>query len=776
MSRAVAGLGLFLLLTFLRLPSAEAQTLDFSAVDEAALSAVKAGDIPGAVILIGQGDRILYLKEFGARSLLPRREPMTVDTIFDVASLTKVIVTTPSILLLREQGKLELDAPLGRYLTEFSGVAYREVTLRRILTHTAGLPPMPPDEAVRAGFPKAAQALAAGKLLYPPGRRFRYSDTGFILLGEIVRRLSGVPLERFATDHLFLPLGMRDTKFRPDPSLRVRIAPTEVVSGVPLRGEVHDPRARLLGGVAGHAGVFSTARDLARFCQMMVNHGAFQGRQILKLGTIRDMMAPHETSRGLRGLGWDMSSPFARSLGPFFPSGSVGHTGFTGPALWLDPASRTYLIILTNRVHPYGKGRVKELRMRVAAALAAALFGMPARRSSAPRSELQVGKGHRSAIPRGATLSGLDVLARRGFAPLARRSVALLTNRTGVDSRGRRGIDLLAQAPEVRLAAVFTPEHGLSGEATGRVSHDRDQATGLPVWSLYGDHRRPTDAMLDGIDTLVVDLQDVGVRYYTYLTTLVYLLQAGARRGMPVVVLDRPNPITGRIVEGPVMDPDLRSFTAPHPVPVRTGLTIGEFARLVAAERKLSVSLTVVPLAGWARSLWFDETGLPWVNPSPNIRSLSQALLYAGVGLLEATNLSVGRGTETPFELIGAPWLGPIPLAGAMNSLGLDGIEFQPVHFTPSTDIYAGEQVGGIRFVVTDREAVRPVTVALALARELRVRYPHRFRQEAIQNLLVDRSLMWAILRGEPLIRLRDLAEAERSRFLERRAPHLIYR
>jgi uncharacterized protein YbbC (DUF1343 family) len=282
--------------------------------------------------------------------------------------------------------------------------------------------------------------------------------------------------------------------------------------------------------------------------------------------------------------------------------------------------------------------------------------------------------------------------------------------------------------------------------------------------------------MLDGIDTLVVDLQDVGVRYYTYLSTLVYLMEESARRKIPVVVLDRPNPITGKIVEGPTMDSDLRSFTAPHPIPVRTGLTIGEFARLVVADRKLPVSLAVVPLSGWARSYWYDTTGLSWVNPSPNIRSVTQALLYSGVGLLEPANLSVGRGTDAPFEVVGAAWVDPIPLADAMNAKRLAGIEFRPLHFTPSGDKYAGEQVGGVRLVVTDREALRPVLVAMALAKELRERYPSQFRAETIQNLLVNRATMWAFLQGAPLTGLLELAEMELADFLQRRQPHLLYR
>ncbi|MFQ5520804.1 MAG: exo-beta-N-acetylmuramidase NamZ domain-containing protein, partial [Candidatus Methylomirabilia bacterium] len=639
MGRTVGTFALLVLLFVVPSAAGQIWTPDFSRVDEAALDAVTAGDVPGVVIVVGQGDRILYRKAFGARTLIPKREPMTPDTIFDVASLTKMLATAPAILLLWERGKLELDAPLGKYLKEFRGDRYRGMTVRRILIHTAGLPPLPPRAAMRKGFPEAAAALARRELLDRPGRGFRYSDTGFILLGELVRRVSGERLDRFVARHLFAPLGMRETTFRPNKRLRARIAPTTVVKSGLLRGRVHDRNARALGGVAGHAGLFSTADDLVRFCRMLLNNGRVQGRRILKPETIQAMLVPHDTGKGLRGLGLDMTSPYARRLGLFFPEGSVGHTGFTGTALWIDPASRTFLIILSNRVHPYGGGEVKELRSRVAAAVGTALFAsrQPEPVASVPKAPPLGTAGN---MPRGATLSGLEVLARQGFAPLAGRSVVLVTNQTGVDTQGRRGVDLLARARGVRLKAIFTPEHGITGKATGSVFHGRDAATGLPIWSLYGDERRPTDAMLRGVDTLVVDLQDVGVRYYTYLTTLVYLLEEGARRRIPVVVLDRPNPITGRVVEGPIMDPDLRSFTGPHPIPVRPGLTIGEFAKLVVGERGLAVSLSVVPMVGWSRAFWYDETGLPWVNPSPNIRSVSGALLYAGIGLLETTNLS----------------------------------------------------------------------------------------------------------------------------------------
>ncbi len=372
--------------------------------------------------------------------------------------------------------------------------------------------------------------------------------------------------------------------------------------------------------------------------------------------------------------------------------------------------------------------------------------------------------------------SGLDVLAAQDFAMLRGHNVGLITNHTGLDMQGRRGIDLLAAARDVNLQAIFSPEHGITGMVDADVPHGRDPATGRPIWSLYGPTRRPSEQMLRGLTAIVFDVQDVGTRYYTYLATLQYAMEEASKLGIPVFVLDRPNPINGVVVEGPVLDPDLTSFTGPHSIPVRTGLTIGEYARLAAAERKIPVQLTVVPLEGWERHRWYDETGLPWVNPSPNIRSLTQALLYSGIGLLESTNLSVGRGTDTPFELIGAPFIDPVWLADTLNKLHLPGVRFEPVRFTPTENIYAKVLCAGVRFVVTDRDAIRPVTIALAIARELRQRYRSQWKAEKVQHLLVNRHTMWAFLRGEPLPRLIAFSDADRQSFLKRRASYLIYR
>jgi uncharacterized protein YbbC (DUF1343 family)/CubicO group peptidase (beta-lactamase class C family) len=750
-------------------------------VDEAVRDAVAASEVSGAVLLVGQGDQILHRKVLGWRATVPNPELMTADTIFDIASLTKVIATAPAILRLWEMGKVDLNAPLGQYLKEFNTVAFQDVTVMRLLTHSAGMNDLPSREAMAKGFPEAARLQAKVGLAVPPGGTFLYSDTGFILLGELVRRVSGEALDNFARKRFYAPLGMRDTAFAPPPPWRKRIAPTEAVNNQgPLRGVVHDGNARLLNGVAGHAGMFSTASDLSRFCRMLLAGGQLGGKRYLKESTVRAMFAPHEIGESTRGLGWDLSSPYARTLGAYFARGSVGHTGFTGTAIWMDPATQVYMILLTNRVHPYGKGDVAELRRRISAALGTRFAPRevpPAETASTETEATGPAADAAALLPEGSTLTGLDRLVAEDFAPLAGRSVGLITNQTGIDSQGRRAVDLLAAAPQVKLRALFSPEHGITGLVDANVPHSRDAATGLAIWSLYGPGRRPSGEQLSGIDTLVFDIQDVGVRYYTYLTTLVYALEEGGRRGIQVMVLDRPNPITGSVVEGPLMDPDMRSFTAPHTIPVRTGMTIGEFAQMVVAERKLPVKLTVVPLEHWQRSQWFDETGLPWVNPSPNIRNPTQALLYSGVGLLEATNLSVGRGTDMPFEVIGAPWIAdPQILADAMNARGLVGVRFHPIFFTPTSSVHAGRGLGGVRLEVTDRDALRPVTVGLALGRELMERYPGNYRPAAIQNLLVNRSTMWSILRGDPFARILAWADYARNAFLQRRASYLIYK
>jgi len=394
--------------------------LDFSGIDEAAKEAVASGEIPGVVVLVGRGDAILLQRAYGSRRLLPSPAPMTVDTIFDIASLTKPVGTTLAVMALVERGSIKLDAPVGQYLKEFSGKQFDEITIRRLLTHSAGLGETPPNATVARGFPAAVRELAKLPLEYPPGSAFQYSDTGFILLGEVVHRVSGAPLDRYMEHILFRPLGLKDTTFRPKTSVMPRVAPTEFANGHLLRGEVHDPRARLLGGVAGHAGMFSTAADLARICRMLLNGGMFDGQRILDAATVRTMWAVAPDGRGTRTLGWDVTSSYSRTMAPFFPEGSVGHLGFTGTSLWIDPPTRSYVIILSNRVHPYGGGasKIRDLRTRLAAAAGAQLFQPPVVADPGPTSGPAAdGPAQENRLPGEATLppervlTGLDVLA-----------------------------------------------------------------------------------------------------------------------------------------------------------------------------------------------------------------------------------------------------------------------------------------------------------------------------------------------------------------------------
>ncbi len=372
-------------------------------------------------------------------------------------------------------------------------------------------------------------------------------------------------------------------------------------------------------------------------------------------------------------------------------------------------------------------------------------------------------------------LTGIDVLERDDFAPLRGCRVGLVTNHTGRTRDGRTTIDALHRAAGVQLAALFGPEHGIRGEFDEKVADGMDARTGLPVYSLYGAREKPTPEQLQGIDTLVFDIQDIGCRFYTYISTLGRVMEAASEGGLRVVVLDRPNPITGTRVEGPPADGDKLSFTAYHPLPVRHGMTVGELARLFQAERPFSCPLEVIPCEGWRRRDWYDATGLLWTDPSPNMRSLTAAALYPGVGLLEMTNLSVGRGTDAPFELIGAPYIDPRALAAALNAEAMPGVRAVPLALTPHASVFAGESCGGVRLLVTDREALDAVQTGLTLATTLRRLYPDAWHYEKLLTLLANRTVFEAVVAGTDYEVLTPLWEADRQDFLARRQPFLLY-
>lgn len=766
--------------TVLALLAAGAFAQEFSGsakLDAAVNGAVASGLIPGAVLVVGQGDKILHRKAYGARALVPAREPMTVDTIFDAASLTKVVAATPAILKLIEDGKVRASDRVTEYLPRFQG-GNSEITVRHLLTHFSGLRPDLDLRPAWSGYETGIEKALADRPVAAPGEKFIYSDINFILLGEIVRRVSGRPLDEFVRDEIFAPLGMAETGFRPAAALRARIAPTEVENGAPLRGVVHDETTRFMGGVSGHAGMFTTAGDLAKFAQMMLSMGERAGRRVLSPLSVRKATAPQTPADQpvLRGYGWDIDSPFSAPRGELFPLGSYGHTGFTGTSLWIDPSTRSFVILLTNYIHPKRGKNLAPLRRSVAT-IAAAALGVDAPGAVIGGYNESIAGAKRTVHRNARVLTGLDVLAAEKFAPLAGKRVGLLTNHTGLSREGRRNIDLMLEAG-VKVVKVFSPEHGFAGrEDHEKVADTRDAATGLPVISLYqGNRRRLTPELMAGLDALVFDIQDIGARFYTYSCTMLYAMEDAAKARLPFYVLDRPNPVTGKYFEGPALDRDLESFIGCIDVPVRHGLTFGEMAKLYNAERKTGADLRIVPMRGWQRGDWFDATGLTWVNPSPNMRSLNAALLYSGVALLEASrNYSVGRGTDAPFEQVGAEFIRGSELAEHLNARFVPGVRFYAVRFTPAAEPLQGKPLEGVRFVITDREAFQAARLGAELAVALETLYPGRIPFDANQKLIGSRDFLLGLMRKEDPRAIIDRLSDRLEEYARRRQAHLLY-
>jgi len=748
--------------------------------------AIREGKCPGAVVLVGHNGHVVYRQAFGYRALEPRKLRMTTTTIFDLASLTKVVATTPAVMQLFDQGKIRLEDPVADYWPDFGENGKEQVTVQELLTHFSGLPPDLELTPAWSGYETALKMIVADSLIVPPGTRFLYSDVNFETLGELVHRISKQPLDVYCRQHIFLPLGMKDTQFRPPARLRPRIAPTQhqfETTGKILWGEVHDPTSFNMGGVAGHAGLFSTADDLSIYCQMLLNGGTYKGAHILSSLTVDKMTTPESPldSMVLRGLGWDIDSAFSSNRGELFPVGSFGHTGFTGTDLWIDPFSQTYLVLLTNAVHPNGKGSVGSLRSRIATLVASAFGVMPtpellATRLSPTGFYERMNAYRTEGIHNDKVLTGIDVLEAENFQSLTGRRVGLITNHSGLDAAGRRTIDLLDHAPGVKLVAVFSPEHGLLGKADEKVASTNDPQTGLPVYSLYGDTLRPTDQMLEGIDALVFDIQDAGVRFYTYTTTLGYTLEAAAKKGIDYYVLDRPDPIGGFLVEGPVLDPDLRSFVAYFALPVRHGMTEGELAEMFDGEEHLGAKLHVIKMQGWRRTDWYDETGLPWIDPSPNLRNLTEETLYPGLGMVEGANISVGRGTDTPFEVLGAPWIDSKKLAETLNARRIQGVRFMAADFTPRESRFAGEVCHGIQIQLLDRRALDAPELGAELASALYRLFPNDFQLDKTLPLVGSRRVLESIRKGEDPRRMAyDWEQDELQEFRKLRAKYLLY-
>ncbi|GAA3767793.1 sodium:solute symporter family transporter [Terriglobus aquaticus] len=767
---------------------------DFSPLDTLINDAVAEHDLPGAVLVVGHNGQVVYHHAYGHRAIEPAFEPMTEDTIFDMASLSKCLSTATSIMQLYEQGKLQFDDPVVKYLPDFAANGKSNITIRELLTHYSGLSEDVNLKDVWSGKAEGVKRAMESVPYGPPGVTFKYSDINFITLGALVEKLSGEPLQVYAAKHIFQPLGMVDTGYLPSPSQMARIAPTAHNDDKPmthdelLRGIVHDPTTRRMGGVAGHAGVFSTAHDVSVFAQALLDRLAGRPSVFpLKTETLRLMCEPEQPARGkwLRGFGWDVDSPFSRPRGTVFPVGSFGHTGFTGTSIWMDPRSNTYVILLANAVHPRGGKAITPLRGKVATAAAQALhLYQPYAGANATG---------------GKVLTGIDVLEQIRFERLRQLQqavghplrVGLLTNNTGVDSAGRRTVDVLAQdlpkaVAGAKLTTLFSPEHGLAGvEDREGIGNATDSATGLPVLSLYGakpEDRRPKQADMQKLDAVFIDLQDAGVRFYTYETVVGYFLEAASQASNKplVMVLDRPALLSGEIVNGPVNDAGTERYIAYMQEPTQHGLTLGELARYVHGEKHLQCDLSVVPVANYQRGLWYDEAGLVWVNPSPNLQRLEAATLYPGLAFLEFTNVSVGRGTDAPFEQIGAAWIASDAeaqkLADALNARKLVGVEVSTTSFTPTKPYpFAGQQVHGLRFTVNDRERFDAAEFGLELLAALHAQYPQQFLLAKANGILLNQATLDALQAGKDPHEIAAMWEAGLQAFRETRSKHLLY-
>ena len=600
-------------------------------------------------------------------------------------------------------------------------------------------------------------------------------------------------MDKYAEVHIFQPMGMTHTMFRPPASIKSKIAETLSVDNKRiLRGLVQDPTAERMGGVAGHAGLFSTAGDLAIYAQALIDR-----RGILAPDVIEKMITPQTPPNAVevRGLGWDIDTPFSTNRGALLPVGSFGHTGFTGTSMWIDPYSNTYIILLTNSVHPrLASGPVVQLRSHVATAVAATLdlnVTSPTREPSlgiTGYNELAAASRHLS-TRNGHVLTGIDVLEKDNFAALrsdpakgdkTEMTIGVLTNQTGLDAQGNRTIDVLAAAPGIKLAAIFSPEHGIFGNVdTMKVENPTDAVTGIQVHTLYGSSeakRRPPVEELKKLDAVVFDIQDAGVRFYTYPATLGYLLEAAAAANTEVIVLDRPDPITGSIVQGPMSRDDHLSFTNYRPIPIRHGMTIGELAQFYNEEYKIGARLRVIPMQGWLRGDWFDATGIVWTNPSPNLRSVNEAALYPGVAVIESTNVSVGRGTDTPFEVMGAPWVKPRVLAEALNARMIPGVRFVPVTFTPASGPYAGQPCGGVNIIITDRSVLDAPEMGIELAAALKKLFPDDWKMERLINIVANQDIVDAVARGDDPRAIAQSWQDELQKFRELRAKYLLYK
>ena len=664
-------------------------------LSEGLRKAVQDAKCPGAVAYVGDHDNVLLHEAVGFCEITPEKRPSTVATPYDLASLTKVIATTTSVMLLHEENRIDLDRPVSNYLPI---PAFERFTIRQCLQHTTGLSVGRPLYKECSSLNEMLQRYAEDTLSWTPGTHRRYSDVEFMILGKVVELVAQEPLDAFCQRRIFKPLEMTRTGFNPPPEWRAECAATEKCAwrGRVMRGEVHDENAYAVGGVSGHAGLFSTAEDLARFSRALL-----QGK-LLKPATLEIMRRIGQLPfYPWQGLGWKLD-PWASGSEGYLPSrGAIGHTGWTGTSIWIDFETERFAILLANTCHPSRTQRDTDTLR--------SLFHDTVARTVYPR--------HNN------THTGLDRLIKEEFASVSNKRIALLANHASCDQMGHPILDVLARDSSIAITYVYSPEHGFTlNQEAGETVATKDKFI-----SLYGDRKAPTQDELKKIDCFVIDLQDVGARYYTYAATMLACLKACCAAKKPVLVLDRPNPVGGSTLEGPIASEFGRDVCW-GPVPIRHGMTFAEIAMFFKANTSeiADLKLEISDLDGWPCERLFAECSLPWTPPSPNIPTPEIALLYTGMCLFEGTNLNEGRGTDTPFQIIGAPWLDAVAITGELTPEETPGCRLEATTYTPksipgksSDPRYRDESCQGIRIVISDSVNVRAVTVAIALLRSI---------------------------------------------------------
>ncbi|HRK33439.1 MAG TPA: DUF1343 domain-containing protein [Candidatus Hydrogenedentes bacterium] len=691
--------------------------------------AVEKAKAPGAVAYVGDLEHTHAHIAVGSRQTVPAVLPAEPDTLYDLASVTKVMATATAILLLNQDGVVDLDAPV----TDFLPIpAFSTISVRHCITHTAGLNPGRPFYKDSNTIDGMLERYAAMPLSWPAGTRWLYSDVGYMILGRIVELASKQKFDAFCRQRIFEPFKLTRTAFNPPAEWVVNCAATENSEwrGKVMIGQVHDENAYAVGGVAGHAGLFSTASDIARYARALL------AGQILKLETVAAMAKVGATAAWpWQGLGWQLDAWPTKNFG-FLPArDAMGHAGWTGTSVWIDRKANRFVILLSNTCHPSRDRRDNESLRKVFHTAVGKLYY--------PKST----NAH----------CGLDRLVREDFRDLRGKRVALLTHHAAVDQLGRHILDVFALAPNVKIVRLFSPEHGIRGQAEAGAAVS-EQESKIPVVSLYGKRTAPLPDELAGVDVFVIDLQDVGARFYTYPATMKACLKACAAAKVPVLVLDRPNPIGGSILEGPLAASS-DSMVCWGLVPVRHGMTMGEIALYLRDTelRDLTLSVSVNALDSWAPERLFSECSLPWIPPSPNIPTPETALIYSGTCLFEGCNVNEGRGTDAPFMQFGAPWVDSQRVLSAVPAAALAGVSIEAVSYTPKSipgraanPKYKEKGCHGLRIALHNAHAVRPFTTAIALIIALRDTHSDHFKWEKSFDVLAGGpQLREAIERGD---------------------------